>query len=162
MRRKDREVTDIDRIERIIAKAGILHLGLFDEDYPYIVPLHYGFERKDGTFVFYLHGAKEGHKLDIIRKDNRVCIELECGVELISGGDTACKYGASFSSVIGRGRAEIVEDPAEKIHGLKQIMLAQTGRDFEIDSRMAAAAAVIKITLDSFTAKERPAPSGRR
>ena len=31
----------------------------------------------------------------------------------------------------------------------------QTGRAFEIDARMAAAVAVIKVELDSFTAKAR-------
>ena len=52
-----------------------------------------------------MHCAKEGHKLDLIRSNPNVCIEVESDVELISGGDVACKYGASFASVIGRGRA---------------------------------------------------------
>lgn len=53
MRRRDREVTDIDEILRIVDKAKILHLGLFDTDYPYIVPLHYGYEYRDGNLIFY-------------------------------------------------------------------------------------------------------------
>ena len=40
MRRKDREVTNIIEILQIIEKAKVLHLALFDADYPYIVPLH--------------------------------------------------------------------------------------------------------------------------
>ena len=35
MRRKDREVTDLDEILGIVAVAKILHLGLFDGEYPY-------------------------------------------------------------------------------------------------------------------------------
>ena len=54
MRRRDREVTDIDEILRIVDKAKILHLGLFDTDYPYIVPLHYGYEYRDGNLIFYM------------------------------------------------------------------------------------------------------------
>ena len=42
MRRKDREITDIDKIETIIASTRYMHLGMFDGEFPYIVPLHYG------------------------------------------------------------------------------------------------------------------------
>lgn len=50
MRRKDREVHDFKKIMDIINKAKILRLGLFDGDYPYIVPLHYGhlYDEKEG------------------------------------------------------------------------------------------------------------------
>ena len=74
MRRKDREVTNIIEILQIIEKAKVLHLALFDADYPYIVPLHYGYEYKEGILIFYMHCAKEGHKLDLIRSNPNVCI----------------------------------------------------------------------------------------
>ena len=51
MRRKDREILDLDKIESIIAGARYMHLGMFDENYPYVVPLHYGYEMKDGKFA---------------------------------------------------------------------------------------------------------------
>ena len=46
MRRKDREILDLDKIESIIAGARYMHLGMFDENYPYVVPLHYGYENE--------------------------------------------------------------------------------------------------------------------
>lgn len=51
MRRKDREITDFGKIEKIISLAGYMHLGLFDEGYPYVVPLHYGYIRRRKTRV---------------------------------------------------------------------------------------------------------------
>ena len=75
-----------------------MYLALFDADYPYIVPLHYGYEYTEGILIFYMHCAKEGHKLDLIRSNPNVCIEVESDVELISGGDVACKYGISLPS----------------------------------------------------------------
>ena len=54
MRRKDREVTNIIEILQIIEKAKVLHLALFDADYPYIVPLHYGYEYTEGILIFYM------------------------------------------------------------------------------------------------------------
>ena len=154
MRRKDREITDINEILELVAKTDVLHLGLFDGDYPYIVPLHYGYEYADGTLTFYMHGAKEGHKIDLINANPNVCVELENDVELIPG-DVACAYGSSYYSIMGRGTASIVTDEEEKIKGLKLLMENQTGRAFDIDARMAAAVAVIKVELDSFTAKAR-------
>ena len=139
MRRKDREITDTAGILRIVGSAKYLHLGLSDGDCPYIVPLHYGYEFEDGQLVFFLHSAKEGHKLDLIRANPNVCVELECGVEPVSGGDVPCRYGAAFASVIGRGRAEIVTDAQEKIRGLSLLMKHQTGREFEISAEMASA-----------------------
>ena len=43
MRRKDRELTDREGILRILERAKILRLALFDGDYPYVVPLHYAY-----------------------------------------------------------------------------------------------------------------------
>lgn len=156
MRRKDREVTKIEDILRIIKEAKVLHLGLYDGEYPYIVPLNYGFEYKDNQLVFYVHSAKEGHKIELIKKKPEVCIELECDVEPVSGGEAACKYSSSYSSVIARGRAELISAPAEKVKGLNLLMSTQTGREFEINEQMAASVEVIRIIVDSFTAKSRP------
>ena len=154
MRREDRQVKDINEIKDIIDHTMILHLGLFDGTYPYIVPLHYGYVY-EGGFVFYMHCANEGHKLDLIQDNPHVCIELENDMEIVSGGDVPCKYGAMFASVIGRGKAEIVEDVDEKIKGLKCLMKHQTGRDFELNEQMANAVTVIKVTVEELTAKVR-------
>ena len=51
LRRYDREITNLNEIEKILEKAEILHLGLLDEGYPYVVPLHYGYELVDGKFL---------------------------------------------------------------------------------------------------------------
>ena len=71
----------LDKIESIIAGARYMHLGMFDENYPYVVPLHYGYEMKDGKLTFYVHGAKEGHKLDCLRKNDHVFVEIDCRLE---------------------------------------------------------------------------------
>ena len=155
MRRKDREITDMNRILEILDTARILHLGLYDDPYPYVVPLHYGYESAGGRLVFYMHGAKEGHKLDLIRQDPRVCVQIDCGMEMISGGENACKYGASYASVIGRGDAEILEDPKSKAAALAVLMRHQTGRDFDIQEKVTAAVSVIRVTLTEYSAKER-------
>ena len=156
MRRKDREVTDIQPILHIIEKAKILRLELFDGEYPYVVPLHYGYEYAENRLVFYMHSAKEGHKLELIADNPRVCVELDGEAELISGGEVPCMYGSSFASVMGRGTAEIVSDENEKIKGLSLLMKHQTSRDFAITGEMTATVAVIRVTVNEFTAKSKP------
>lgn len=52
MRRKDREITDIDKTETIIASARYMHLGMFDGEVPYIVPLHYGYQMEKGSKIY--------------------------------------------------------------------------------------------------------------
>jgi len=155
MRRTDREVKDINEIRQILDEAKIMRLGLFDGDYPYVVPVHYGYELEDGILTFYAHGVKEGHKIDLINANPAACVELDCDVELIEAGDVACGYGSTFSSVIARGKVELVADADEKVHGLKVLMRHQTGREFEMNEKMAAAVAVLKFTSTDFTAKAR-------
>lgn len=102
-----------------------------------------------------MHSAKEGHKIDLLRENANVCVELDCNVKLIAGGDIACQYGASYASVMGRGKIEMVEDEQEKIHGLQLLMQNQAGREFFISEQMAESVAVLKIKLEDFSAKAR-------
>lgn len=155
MRRADREVTDYQQIKSIIEQAKVVHLGMIDNDRPYIVPMQYGFVFTDGKLTLYVHCAKEGRKLDVIKKNPRVFIELETTVAIVSGGDVPCKYGSEYASVMGDGRAVIVEDIAEKIFGLQLMMKTQSGRDFEITEQMAASVTVLRIDVPCVTAKRR-------
>ena len=71
MRRKDREITDINEIETIIKRATHCQIGLVDNDEPYVVPVNFGYERN----ALYFHGALEGRKVELIQKNNKVCLE---------------------------------------------------------------------------------------
>ena len=157
MRRKDRAVTDPQRIEEILQAGKVLHLGLVDDGRPYVVPLHYGYEWDEhGALVFWCHGAREGRKLDVMRVHPQAFVQIDCDVEDISGGDVACDYGSAYACVMGDGTARVVDDPALKAHGLRVLMRTQTGRDFEIPEARLAAVAVIRIDVPQATAKARP------
>jgi len=155
MRRADREVTDYQQIQSIIEQAKVVHIGMLDNDRPYVVPMQYGFVFSDGTLTLYVHCAKEGRKLDILKKNPCVFIELETNVAIVSGGDIPCKYGSEYASVMGDGTAVIVEDVAEKISGLQLMMKTQSGRDFEITEQMATSVTVLRIDVPCVTAKRR-------
>lgn len=155
--RREREITDIEQIRKILDKSMIVHIGLVDKDEPYVVPMNYGYTLIDGKLCIYLHGALEGRKLELMRANPKVFFEMECDVEPFEG-NIACKYGTSYSSVMGRGIAEILEDVQEKKDGLSIFMKTQTGRDFVFDDKMVSIVSVIRITALEFTAKHRPMP----
>lgn len=152
MRRKDREIVDLHKIEQILARARYLHLGMFDDEYPYIVSLHYGYKLDGKKLTFYVHCAKEGHKLDCLQKNNRVFVEIDCGEKLITA-DTPCKYSAEYASVMCRGRATILQNTEDKCEALRILMKLQSGEEHEINEKMADAVTVIEINIDSYTAK---------
>ena len=52
MRRKDREITDFDEMMKIIAKCDTCRLALFDDEFPYIVPLNFGTDVEEGNFIY--------------------------------------------------------------------------------------------------------------
>lgn len=158
MRRTDREITDLSEIEAFLKQARFLHLGLVDGAAPYVVPLHYGYRMDGGRLTLYMHSAPEGRKLDLIRANSQAFVEIDVGETPISGGDVPCKYGAAYASVMGAGIASLVSDPQEKIAGLQLLMRHQTGRDFVITEQMAETVQVIRVVVETLTAKCRPMP----
>ncbi len=155
--RREREVTDIVEITRILDKSLVAHVGMVDGDEPYVVPMNYGYIFKDGQLIIYLHGARRGRKLDVIRANPKVFFEAECDLQPFEG-DVACNYGIAYASIMGRGIAEIIDDPEEKKEGLSAIMKTQTGKDFVFDDKLASVVSIIRITVSDFTAKRRPMP----
>ena len=111
---------------------------------------------EDGAFTFYCHSAKEGKKLDVIRKNASVAFEMDCQ-NALQHGETACTHSYYYASVLGEGKAEILEGD-EKCKGLSALMLHMAGRNDVFTAEMADKVAVIAIRVDALTAKKRPQP----
>ena len=155
--RRERLIEDENIIRMILEKAKVLHLGLVDGDEPYVVPMNYGHVFENGKLTLWLHGAKTGRKLDVMRANPKVFFEMEYGITPFEG-EIACKYCITYSSLMGRGIAEIVEDIEEKKSALSFLMKTQTGKDFEFEDKMATVVSIIRIDVSEYTAKHRPMP----
>lgn len=153
MRRQKCEVTDPVKIEEIIKKARVVHLGMVDGNKPYVVPMHYGYIYENGGLILYLHGATEGRKYDVIAADPNVFIEIDTDMVMTSGGKIPCEYGADYACIMGDGTASILTDIDEKITGLELIMKNQTGRDFIITEQMTKSVNVIKVVVPELSVK---------
>ena len=149
MRRKEKEITDRAELEGIIRRATVCRLGMADGEQPYVVPLCFGYEDQ----TFYFHSAREGRKLDILRKNRKVCFELDVDKEIVQG-KTACDWSMKFRSVIGFGRATIIEDPEEKIKALDLIMAHYAQGPFEYREKGLKHALVIKVDVEEMTGKK--------
>lgn len=160
MRRKDREVKDINEIKSIIDKCRVCHLAMVDNGAPYVVPLSFGYSLDDGTLTLYFHSAGEGRKIDVLKKNAAVCFEMACEGR-IGLFEDPCNSGYYFQSVIGFGRAEFIEDAAEKRGALALLMKRQTGGDYVFTDKQADTVCVFKVISSEFAGKKKPDPEGQ-
>ncbi len=149
MRRKEREITDSAEIDDIISGAGVCRIGLVDGGQPYIVPVFFGYEKSS----IYFHCAPGGRKLDIIHKNNSVCFEIEADVELIRG-ERPCGWTARYRSVMGVGRASVLETEEEKRHGLDVLMRHYSNGESHTDFPKLDVTAVVRIDIEHMSGKK--------
>jgi nitroimidazol reductase NimA-like FMN-containing flavoprotein (pyridoxamine 5'-phosphate oxidase superfamily) len=159
MRRKDREITDIHEKVSIIKKCKVCRIGLSENNFPYIVPLNYGYDFENDTLTLFFHSAKEGKKIDIIKNNNNACFEIDCDTKLIEA-EKACNYGYAFKSIIGFGKIIILENADEKIDGLNKIMKHQTEREtvYNFTHDELKNICVYKMIVEEFTGKQKEFP----
>ena len=157
MTKRERQVTDPQQIREILDTAQVVHLGLCVDNEPYVVPMNYGYTMEEGKLTLYLHSAVRGKKLDMIRSNPKVFFEMDCDITPFEG-DVACRYGITYSSIMGKGTAKIIEDAEERKHGLTVLMQTQTDKDFTFDDKIIKVVSVIKIDVSEYTAKHRPMP----
>lgn len=130
MRRRDREIRDIDEVFDVLARCDTVRIGISGEKRPYVVPVSFGAEMAGGKPVIYFHCAQQGMKLDLLRENANVCVEgdIFLGVETTEHGITA-----RYESVIGFGACEIVEDEDEAVHGLRLLTDHYGYDDYPLD-----------------------------
>ena len=161
MTKRELQITDPEQIRAILDSSMVLRLGLAMNNEPYVVPMNYGYTLEDGKLKLYLHSAVKGKKLDMIRANPKVFFELDCDLQPFDGVKP-CQYGLSYSSIMGRGEAVLVEDVEEKIQAMTVLMKTQTGKDFSFNEQLVSIVAVVRIDVAEFTAKHRPIPENLR
>lgn len=149
MRRKDREITEWQEIEAILAEALVCRIGLADESGPYVVPVSYGYD--DGSLYF--HSAPEGKKLALLAKNPRCCFEVDICDGVIRD-NKPCAWGMRYRSVIGSGEAVILADPQEKQRGLDCIMRHYGCGPTTFSLENLKTVTVIRIAVGSMTGKK--------
>jgi len=160
MRRKDREVTDIYGIEEILKQCKTCHVAMVDNGLPYLVPLSYGYKlRKGNVLELFFHSAPEGRKVDVLKRNNKVCFEMAQKGEPVHS-DNPCKAGYYYSSVIGFGEVTFMETDDDKSEALSIIVKHQSGKEVRFTPEQVKGVCVFKIVSKEFTGKKKKKGSG--
>lgn len=149
MRRHEREITDPATVEEIFKKAIICRVAFQGEEYPYVVPMNYGY--KEG--VLYFHTAREGRKLDLIRQNPKVAFEITEKAELVPG-HKSCEWTEHYRSIFGTGSIEILDDFTQKLQGLDVLMQHHGKVKNAYDPKLVDRLFILKLSIKSMTAKE--------
>ena len=153
MRRSNREISDIQEVEKIIQKADVCRIALANGNVPYIVTMNFGYVNDPERTLFF-HCATEGKKLEMIRQNNYVCFEMDTDHQIFSG-IRSCDWGMKFSSIIGYGNIFIVTDKEEKIAGLNRIMTHYGGEsEYSYDENILEKTIILRLDIKEMTGKK--------
>jgi nitroimidazol reductase NimA-like FMN-containing flavoprotein (pyridoxamine 5'-phosphate oxidase superfamily) len=138
--------------EDIISKSDCCYIGMVDEkNLPYVLPFNFGYKDK----CIYLHSGQAGRKIDILKKNNRVCIVFSTGHKITAQNkEIACSYIMSYKSVICYGKVEFIEEYEKKVEALNIIMQQYTKRDFTYSAPSVNNVLVYKVVVEEMTGKE--------
>ncbi|MDW2798631.1 pyridoxamine 5'-phosphate oxidase family protein [Clostridium boliviensis] len=127
MRRKNQALSSEECMQVLNrATTGVLAVS-GDDDYPYAVPLSYVYRNNR----IYFHGAKTGHKLDAIVRNEKVSFCVIDQDQIVQE-----EYTTYFRSVIAFGRARILGEE-DKRRAL-EILTARYSPDIEETERSQA------------------------
>lgn len=148
MRRKEKAIEDRTEIDAVINRCEVCRLGLCDGDRPYVVPLNFGY---DGEAIWF-HSALEGRKVDLIRRNNKVCFVFDTDHEMVQH-DKACGWSMNYSCVMGTGRAILIEDAEAKREGLDVIMAQHSDKSYSYEDKVLKKTLIIKIEIETLSGK---------
>ncbi|HNV95506.1 MAG TPA: pyridoxamine 5'-phosphate oxidase family protein [Bacteroidales bacterium] len=146
-----KEITRHDELLEVIRKSKVCHVGFVDGDKPYVLAFNFGFDENK----IYLHCAKEGHKLNILAKNNNVCVYFDTDHEFFARHEeVACSYRMRYKSVQIMGKAILLNDYEEKVNALKIFMRQYSDRTFEFSKPSVDNVNIICIEIEKMTGRK--------
>lgn len=162
VRRRDKEVVDPAAVLDVLARGEVARVAMIDADGgPYVVPVSYAVLPPEGgePLRVVVHGAREGRKIEALRRDPRVCVEVTVGAETVPAV-RACDVSVRYRSVVAFGRAAFVEEPAARARALAAIAGRYAPGAPPIDPVEARKVAILEIRIEAATCKVSPPPRG--
>ena len=153
MRVAKKEIRDKPTVEGLLAQSAVGRLGTIGrEGYPMVKPLNFVYH--EGRIYF--HSAREGEKIEDIRRDERVCFEVDLPLAFVRAEGSPCKADYRYQSVICTGRARLVEGREEKVSALKALMekYQPEGGYGEFPEEKVVLTAVVRIDILTMTGKQ--------
>lgn len=153
-------ITGRDRIEPILKACTTCRIAMIADGKPYVVPMVFGYRWDDDGLTLYFHSGLRGRKIESLRRDPRICFEMDIEGELMGSGSVANRYSRAFSSIVGEGVVEFAKDLEERKAGFSYIMEHQTGRrDFSYENAYLSITEVLRLRVTHFKATEKSLPA---
>ena len=149
MRRHEREITDPSIIQEIFKKSIICRVAFQGQEYPYVLPMNFGYVEG----VLYFHCALEGKKLDLIRLNPKVAFEITQEYKLETG-EKSCEWTTNYRSLLGTGTIEMLTDVDAKIKGLDVLMQHHGKMENTYVPSLVNRLVVLKLTIAELTGKQ--------
>ncbi len=154
MRQSKKEIKDKDVIIDLLNTCHVGHLGTVGRDgYPLVKPLNFAYADEK----IYFHSAKEGEKIEDIRRDARVCFEVALPIAYVKGtADNPCRAEYLYRSVILKGRASVIENRTEKLFALERLMKKYQPENGygDFPEEKLKITAIVRIDIEQMTGKE--------
>lgn len=144
------EITDIEELEKLLKKAKVCRLALMNGEYPYIIPLCFGYVLEGGHLELYFHSSPSGQKIDLIKKNNLAGFEID-ELTAVVKDDSRCSVTAEYECITGTGTVEIING-IEKLTGLTSIISKydEVKQEHKFSEKILNSMVLIKLTADSF------------
>lgn len=150
----EKEITDIDKIEDVLRSARVCRVALFDGEYPYIIPMCFGYDLTGGKLEIYFRCDEKGKKMELLRANPKAAFEIDKLHEIVKT-DAACGFAANYHSITGTGTIESITG-IEKITGLNLLMKKYFGGtpESKFPEQQLNSFAILKFTAGEFCCKE--------
>lgn len=151
MAKNGRELIYFQELVQTLNVCDTIHIGFHGEDYPYVLPVSFGFDIVDSQVVVYFRSKEDGFKQELIAKDPRVCVQAEI---LYNYFDIPREYvSCSYGSIIAYGKVE--ELPKEEYENAMELILTHCGYEgFTYDKGILDQSRMYKIVLKNMTGRE--------
>jgi nitroimidazol reductase NimA-like FMN-containing flavoprotein (pyridoxamine 5'-phosphate oxidase superfamily) len=145
---------DRETVYNILDTAFVCHVGFTVDGQPFVIPTNYG--RSGDTL--YLHGSAASRMLNTLSAGVPVCVTVT-HVDGLVLARSAFHHSVNYRSVVILGKAQLVEDPAEKMEALRiftEHVMKGRWNDVRIPTEQELkATTVLSLPLEEVSAKVR-------
>lgn len=149
MRRINREIS-LEDTKTLLEKEkrGVLSVN-GDDGYPFAFPINFLYVEEEGKIYF--HGAKEGYKVDSLKKNDKVCFTV-FGNEHFKEGE----WAPYVQSAVVFGRCRLIDDRELTTFKIRLLAEKYFPNKDEIEAEMASVdrAQLYEITIEHMTGKQ--------
>ncbi len=151
---KEREITNIDEIDKFLSGARVCRIALKGKEFPYIIPMLFGYNLTGGKLEMYFRCEIKGKKTELLKENNEAAFEIDVLYDVIKD-EKICGYEAVYKSMTGIGTIEFITG-VDKITGLSRInqKYGRLSPETKISEQLLNSFAILKLTADEFCCKE--------